>query len=495
MCNRTSIVRSRPMIEPCETRRLLSAVALFYNSAYVDTVTTDGTPASALNLKQELEGLGHIVKTFTATDTTAVTSALAGADVLVIPDLSKGNPVFTNAAKDVIRSFVTNGGGYLTIGNGGNRNVPLLCDVFAYPAIATDGLGGKTRFSQNILLKASATGTQFASGPTFNSDSGGSYCLDDITTTVPGSKNIYEVEDWGLKADVALLPYKGKTPVAFLGRDWSLGGPNGVEDGNWKEILQRAVKQLARTTTTSAPSALVATALNTTTINLAWKDNSTNETGFVVERASSANGTFTKIATTAAGAVTYSNTGLTQNTTYYYRLRAIGPSGNSAYTAVVSAKTFSTTFATLAGGTLTVGGTNGNDRIALSLSSDGKTLTAKRGSASFNFSNASITRISVLGLNGNDTITIGSKVRGTCVQGGNGDDTLIGGASNDTLLGQAGNDVLIGNEGKDSLDGGDGNDLFFAVDAAIDTIAGGAGTDTLYGDAADVRSLVEDAVA
>jgi Ca2+-binding RTX toxin-like protein len=45
------------------------------------------------------------------------------------------------------------------------------------------------------------------------------------------------------------------------------------------------------------------------------------------------------------------------------------------------------------------------------------------------------------------------------VNGGDGNDVLIGGAGNDTLNGGAGDDVLIGGPGVDALDGGPGNNI------------------------------------
>ena len=71
-----------------------------------------------------------------------------------------------------------------------------------------------------------------------------------------------------------------------------------------------------------APSALTTTTLSTTQIRLNWTDNANNETGFQIDR--SANGTtgWTQIATVGANVVTYTNTGLTAATTYFYRVRA-----------------------------------------------------------------------------------------------------------------------------------------------------------------------------
>ncbi len=89
----------------------------------------------------------------------------------------------------------------------------------------------------------------------------------------------------------------------------------------------------------AAPSALTATAVSRNRIDLAWTDNSSNETGFQVER-SREGGAFSLIATTAAGATTYSNTsGLTPNKLYSYRVRAINAAGSSAYSNTASATT------------------------------------------------------------------------------------------------------------------------------------------------------------
>jgi hypothetical protein len=91
-------------------------------------------------------------------------------------------------------------------------------------------------------------------------------------------------------------------------------------------------------TVPAAPSGLTSVAANKSTINLSWIDNSTNETGFKIER--STNGTsFTQIATVGANVKTFSNTGLKSNKKYWYRVRAYNATGNSAYSNVASATT------------------------------------------------------------------------------------------------------------------------------------------------------------
>jgi predicted phage tail protein len=90
----------------------------------------------------------------------------------------------------------------------------------------------------------------------------------------------------------------------------------------------------------NAPSNLIATTISRSQINLAWTDNSGNETGFKIERCKGSTCTnFTQIATVGAGVTSYSNTGLTRNTTYRYRVRAYNASGNSAYSNIAAATT------------------------------------------------------------------------------------------------------------------------------------------------------------
>jgi N-acetyl-anhydromuramyl-L-alanine amidase AmpD len=89
----------------------------------------------------------------------------------------------------------------------------------------------------------------------------------------------------------------------------------------------------------AAPSNLAATAVSTSQINLTWTQNSSDETGFKIERATSSGGTYTQIATVGANVTSYSNTGLSSSSTYYYRVRSYNSWGNSAYSGVDSATT------------------------------------------------------------------------------------------------------------------------------------------------------------
>jgi len=81
----------------------------------------------------------------------------------------------------------------------------------------------------------------------------------------------------------------------------------------------------------STPSSFSATKFSSSGINLTWKDNSTSESGFKIERKKGSSGSWSQIATVGAGVTSYNDTGLTANTYYVYRVRAYNSSGNSSY--------------------------------------------------------------------------------------------------------------------------------------------------------------------
>ncbi len=83
--------------------------------------------------------------------------------------------------------------------------------------------------------------------------------------------------------------------------------------------------------TPTAPSGLNLNAVSPTQVDLTWTDNSFNETSFRVERKTGAGGTYAEIGSNAADDVTYSDTTVSANTTYYYRVRARNASGDSSY--------------------------------------------------------------------------------------------------------------------------------------------------------------------
>lgn len=112
----------------------------------------------------------------------------------------------------------------------------------------------------------------------------------------------------------------------------------GTDNSSFSQVAN-ATTQAPPSNPPTAASALVSTAVSSAQINLSWTDNSSDESGFKIERALSAGGAYTLIATLAPNTVSYSDTGLTASTTYYYRVYAYNMVGDSAATAVANATT------------------------------------------------------------------------------------------------------------------------------------------------------------
>ncbi len=95
----------------------------------------------------------------------------------------------------------------------------------------------------------------------------------------------------------------------------------------------------AARTAIAAPTELTATAVSASQIDLKWRDNSDNETGFKIERAAGTEGTFKVIGSVGAGKTVFEDTKLAPFTSYRYRIRAVNASHSSDYSKVVTATT------------------------------------------------------------------------------------------------------------------------------------------------------------
>jgi hypothetical protein len=175
---------------------------------------------------------------------------------------------------------------------------------------------------------------------------------------------------------------------------------------------------------------------------------------------------------------------------------------------------------TLVNGLLTVKGTNAGDRIALRLQAGQPGIVevdfGDDGSAEFSFERREIAAIAVEAGNGADAVRI-DEINGvfadtipTTIDGGNGQDRLVGGAGagtlnggngNDALFGGNGNETLLGGNGNDTIDGNRGNDLAFMGNGndtfvwdpgdGSDTVEGQNGTDTMLFNGANIAEQVD----
>jgi Ca2+-binding RTX toxin-like protein len=152
--------------------------------------------------------------------------------------------------------------------------------------------------------------------------------------------------------------------------------------------------------------------------------------------------------------------------------------------AATAATASAATTATFSAGVLTVSGDNLNNNITISRNAAG-TILVNGGAVSVAGGTPSVANTSlirVLGLDGQDTITL-NQANGALpaanLFGGAGNDTLSGGAGGDQLFGQDGNDTLLGQGGFDLLFGGSEND----------TITGGDADDQAFGQSGNDRMI------
>jgi Ca2+-binding RTX toxin-like protein len=134
--------------------------------------------------------------------------------------------------------------------------------------------------------------------------------------------------------------------------------------------------------------------------------------------------------------------------------------------------------------TVTVNATTGSNHV--SVASNGTAIIVDGLAAEVTISGAEAAndQLVINGLGGNDTIDAhllsAGQLNRLTIDGGDGNDTIIGSAGADMLIGGAGNDTVTGGAGNDVALLGDGNDTFiWNPGDGSDIVEGQAGTDTL----------------
>lgn len=112
-----------------------------------------------------------------------------------------------------------------------------------------------------------------------------------------------------------------------------------IEPGGCESAYSLPVTVVNEGDTLTAPSDLIANIVSEAQVNLFWKDNTDNETGFEVFRSTSSGEPYEFIAKTGPDAVFYADKTVSPNTTYYYVIRAINNTGASPISQEVIAAT------------------------------------------------------------------------------------------------------------------------------------------------------------
>ena len=174
-----------------------------------------------------------------------------------------------------------------------------------------------------------------------------------ITTTVTSS---YINLSWsdnsnnedGFKIERSSITNTNYTQIATVGSDILSYSDTTATEGNTYYYQIRAFNSNTNSTYSNetfvtipltAPSLRAVTVISSSQIDFSWIDNSNGELGFDIERSVITNTNYSLLATVGENIISYSDTGLTNNMTYYYRIRAYNTSENSTYSMETSATT------------------------------------------------------------------------------------------------------------------------------------------------------------
>ena len=129
--------------------------------------------------------------------------------------------------------------------------------------------------------------------------------------------------------------------ILFVVLNLSIKAQLGVNNGGLVYTLLGNLSFTQTELLNGYPSNLIGHAVSSTEIDLSWVNNSTNEDGIIIER-SIDNYNYLPIHVVLKGVSSYSNIGLTANTTYYYKIKAFKGIYSSVYSSTVSTSTSST---------------------------------------------------------------------------------------------------------------------------------------------------------
>ncbi len=81
----------------------------------------------------------------------------------------------------------------------------------------------------------------------------------------------------------------------------------------------------------SNPPTNMTASQNGSSVTVGWTDNSSDETGFKIQKRTSSETTYTSIATLDANAISYTDNNVSEGSTYYYRVSAVNENGDSRF--------------------------------------------------------------------------------------------------------------------------------------------------------------------
>jgi len=168
-----------------------------------------------------------------------------------------------------------------------------------------------------VYNNTSCTATTPPNPPSLSSPTNGQYFNEgeSITLSWSATGNEYYGEIWGGPGGTLTFGWQSGTSNSIGSQwagyaySWHVKARNGSGESGWSDTWTFTVRP-------AAPTNLSASVASCNQVNLSWSDNSGNEEGYKVYR----NGTL--IATLPSGTTSYPNSGLSENTSYSYVVKA-----------------------------------------------------------------------------------------------------------------------------------------------------------------------------
>jgi titin len=266
----------------------------------------------------------------------SVTTPLTAPDSLVAtsPTATSVSLTWTNhssAATNIVIERNENGGGWSTL-------TTISSSLATYTdTTATEGLPYQYRIHATKAGNASATTmaadvTTIPSAPTSLSASAFSTTEIDLAWSDNSShESGYEI----LRSEDNV----NFTEVTTTAADANSYNDTGVHEGGTFYYLVQAIGDGGASATASAsaitaptaPSSFTVTPVTANRIDLAWADNSNGETGHTIERSTDGGTNWNPLTTVGAGVTTYSDTTVSEASSYNYRVRADRSTAHSSF--------------------------------------------------------------------------------------------------------------------------------------------------------------------
>ena len=212
-------------------------IYIFINNDYVDYVTDPGTSDGheANNLMIYMDSVSIKYETFTSVSQSSWADIGTKADIIMIPELEKGDllPALTSGAQNAISNFVGNGGTLVMFCPSSGDPINVINSTFGF---SISGEGGTA--TEPISL--SSEGSSLFAGLSATIPNWSATSSMDKSTLPVGSITIYEGS--GTNESVVTKITYGSGQIYMLGWDWYNAAPQGDWNGGWLDLLGKILK-------------------------------------------------------------------------------------------------------------------------------------------------------------------------------------------------------------------------------------------------------------